>query len=80
MATGRRTAGMGKGGRGATEAARERAALKMRKEAYPLMKNVLDFLDAALPWVAAGLLLALIFARGARGKAKDQSTGRDREV
>ena len=32
------------------------------------MKNVLDFLSAALPWLSIGLLLAIFFARSARKK------------
>ena len=32
------------------------------------MKDVLDFLSAALPWVCMGLLLAIFFARSARKK------------
>ena len=32
------------------------------------MKNVMDFLSAALPWISIGLLLAIFFARSARKK------------
>ena len=32
------------------------------------MKNFMDFLSAALPWVSIGLLLAIFFARSARKK------------
>ena len=37
------------------------------------MEAVLDFLRAALPWVAMGLLLAVLFARSA-GKEKKEET------
>ena len=42
------------------------------------MKNVLDFLSAALPWVCIGLLLAIFFARSARkkkGNKKNENYG-----
>ena len=39
------------------------------------MENVLAFLRAALPWIAVGLLLAVLFARGARKQKKDEQTG-----
>ena len=39
------------------------------------MENVLSFLRAALPWIAVGLLLAVLFARGARKQKKDEQTG-----
>lgn len=32
------------------------------------MKNVMDFLSAALPWICIGLLLAIFFAQSARKK------------
>ena len=32
------------------------------------MKDFLDFLSAALPWICIGLLLAIFFARSARKK------------
>ena len=35
------------------------------------MKNVMDFLSAALPWISIGLLLAIFFVRSAR-KKKDE--------
>ena len=35
------------------------------------MEDVFDFLRAALPWIAIGLLLAFLFARGA-GKQKEE--------
>ena len=38
------------------------------------MKAVFDFLRAALPWIAVGLLLAVFFARSAR-KNKQGITG-----
>ena len=38
------------------------------------MENVLDFLRAALPWLAIGLLLAVFAARGARKKNKKEQT------
>ena len=39
------------------------------------MENVIDFLQAALPWIAVGLLLAVFAARGARKKKKKEQTG-----
>ena len=36
------------------------------------MKNVLDFLSAALPWICIGLLLAIFSARSARKKKEDK--------
>ncbi len=36
------------------------------------MKNVMDFLSAALPWICIGLLLAIFFAQSERRK-KDKS-------
>ena len=38
-----------------------------------MMEAVIDFLRAALPWVAMGLLLAVLFARSA-GKEKKEET------
>ena len=32
------------------------------------MKNVMDFLSAALPWICIGLLLAIFFVKGTRKK------------
>ena len=32
------------------------------------MKDVMDFLSAALPWICIGLLLAIFFAQSARKK------------
>ena len=37
------------------------------------MKNVMDFLSAALPWISIGLLLAIFFARSARKKKGDET-------
>lgn len=36
------------------------------------MENVVDFIKAALPWIAMGLLLAVFFARAAYKKSKDE--------
>ena len=35
------------------------------------MENILDFFRAAMPWIAIGLLLAVLFVRNA-GKKKDK--------
>ena len=35
----------------------------------------LDFLRAALPWIAVGLLLAVFIARGAKREKKEEPTG-----
>ena len=35
------------------------------------MKNFADFMSAALPWIAMGLLLAIFFARAAHVKKKE---------
>lgn len=40
-----------------------------------MMKAVLDFLHAALPWIAMGLLLAVFFARSAKMKKEEDKTG-----
>ena len=32
------------------------------------MENIVDFMSAALPWIAMGLLLAIFFAKAAHGK------------
>ena len=37
-----------------------------------MMENVFDFLRAALPWIAVGLLLAVFFARSARKKKGEE--------
>ena len=38
-----------------------------------IMKNVLDFISAALPWISMGLLLAIFFAQNAhKGKKKEK--------
>ena len=39
------------------------------------MEEVFDFLRAALPWIAVGLLLTVFAARGARKKKKEDQTG-----
>ena len=39
------------------------------------MNAVFDFLRAALPWIAVGLLLAMLFARGAKKKMKESKAG-----
>ena len=39
------------------------------------MEAVFDFLRAALPWIAVGLLLAVLAARGAGKKKKEEKTG-----
>lgn len=40
------------------------------------MKNVMDFLSAALPWLSIGLLLAIFFAQNARSqKDKKENFG-----
>lgn len=38
------------------------------------MENVLDFLRAAMPWVAMGLLLAVFAARSAKKKTDEEQT------
>ena len=40
-----------------------------------MIKNAFDFLQAALPWITMGLLLAVLFAKGARKKQKEEQTG-----
>ena len=37
------------------------------------MKNVMDFLSAALPWISIGLLLAIFFVKSARNKKQDKA-------
>ena len=37
------------------------------------MKDVMDFLSAALPWISIGLLLAIFFAQSARKKKGDET-------
>ena len=39
------------------------------------MEEVLDFLRAALPWIAVGLLLAVLFAKGSGEKKKEEQAG-----
>ena len=36
------------------------------------MENTFDFMSAALPWIAMGLLLAIFFGRAAHMKKKDE--------
>ena len=38
------------------------------------MGGVFNFLQAALPWIAIGLLLAVLFARSAGGKKKEEQS------
>ena len=38
------------------------------------MESTFDFLSAALPWIAMGLLLAIFFARAVQGKRKDEKS------
>ena len=38
------------------------------------MENVIDFLRAAMPWVAMGLLLAVFAARSAGSKKKEKES------
>ena len=40
-----------------------------------MMEDVFDFLRAALPWIAVGLLLAVFFARSARKRKAEEQTG-----
>ena len=37
------------------------------------MENILEFIRAALPWIAMGLLLAIFVARSAARKRKNES-------
>ena len=39
------------------------------------MESSFEFLSAALPWIAMGLLLAIFFARAAHGKKKEEDHG-----
>lgn len=39
------------------------------------MENAIAFLRAALPWAAAGLLLAVFFAKSARKDKNEKQTG-----
>ena len=41
------------------------------------MEYILDFIRAALPWIAMGLLLAVLFARGAVNKRKNENKSDD---
>ena len=40
-----------------------------------MMEDVFDFIRAALPWIAVGLLLAVFSARSAGKKKKEEQTG-----
>lgn len=39
------------------------------------MDKLYDFMSAALPWIAMGLLLAIFFARTANGTKKEEDHG-----
>ena len=39
------------------------------------MDKFYDFMSAALPWIALGLLLAIFFARAANGTKKEEDHG-----
>ena len=41
------------------------------------MENIFDFMQAALPWIAMGLLLAIFFARSASRKRKNDNKSND---
>lgn len=41
------------------------------------MKNFLDFIAAALPWICMGLFLAIVFVRGAKKKEKDNDKDKE---
>ena len=41
------------------------------------MENILEFIRAALPWIAMGLLLAIFVARSAAKKRKNESKSDD---
>ena len=43
------------------------------------MEAVFDFLRAALPWLAVGLLLAVLFARSAGRKKKNRESRNNRD-
>ena len=78
MVIGRRTAGTGKSGHGTAKVCRssKRAAFCIDKEgSFLIMENVFDFLRAALPWIAVGLLLAVLIARGTSKKKKEKYHG-----
>ena len=36
------------------------------------MKEIMDFMSAALPWICMGLLLAIFFVKNARKKKEDK--------
>lgn len=49
----------------------KRAVFRNDKEGeFLIMEHVFDFLRAALPWIAMGLLLAVFFARSTRKKSR----------
>lgn len=37
------------------------------------MEAIIDFLRAAMPWIAVGVLLAVFFARGAKQKKEEHN-------
>lgn len=39
------------------------------------MKTAFDFIRAALPWIAIGLLLAVFLARSVKGKKQEEQIG-----
>lgn len=44
-----------------------------------MMKNVIDFTLAALPWLCMGLLLAIFFAKSARKKKDETNSDKEKE-
>ena len=40
-----------------------------------MIEDIIDFLRAALPWIAVGLLLAVFFAKNAGKKKKEKQSG-----
>ena len=40
-----------------------------------MIEAIIDFLRAALPWIAVGLLLAVFFAKNAGKKKKEKQSG-----
>lgn len=45
---------------------------KLRRKVLFVMKDIMDFLSAALPWICIGLLLAIFFAKSRRKKKDDK--------
>lgn len=43
------------------------------------MKNVIDFISAALPWLCMGLFLAIFFAKSNRKKKDETNSGKEKE-